>query len=211
MIRMPRVARQHWTGSHRAGSARTAVLLGVVTIAVASCASGAIGASTAVSNGQSFVGGSYSSKYVSPGARAAAPDFSGTTLTGQRFSLASDRGDVVVLNFWGSWCAPCRAEAYPLAALAKHFASAPVRFVGDDVHDYATAATAFEHTFGITYPSLNDPGAEVALAFHSTLPPTAIPSTLVIDRSGRIAARVIGEVSYDGLLALIARVLADKS
>jgi hypothetical protein len=63
----------------------------------------------------------------------------------------------------------------------------------------------------VSYPSLNDPGAQVALAFHGTLPPTAIPSTLVIDRSGKIAARVIGEVSYNGLRALIAKVLAEKT
>ncbi len=206
MTRPPRSARQSW-----AAAAGPAVLLGVAALALSACSGGAIAANNPVSSGQSFVGSSYNSAYFDPGSRTAAPAVTGTTLTGQKFSLASDRGSVVVLNFWGSWCSPCRAEAPALAALARYFHGDPVRFVGDDVHDYATAARAFEHTFGVSYPSVNDPGEQVALAFHSTVPPTAIPSTLVIDRAGRIAARVIGEVSYNGLRALIAKVLAEAA
>lgn len=191
--------------------ARPAALFGAALLAVTSCSGGPIAANNPVSSGQSFVGGSYNSVYFSPGSRSAAPAIGATTLTGQRFSLAGERGSVVVLNFWGSWCSPCRAEAPRLAALARYFSRDPVRFVGDDVHDYATAAAAFEHTFGIGYPSLDDPGEQVALAFHNTVPPTAIPSTLVIDRAGKIAARVIGEVSYNGLRALIAKVLAEQT
>jgi thiol-disulfide isomerase/thioredoxin len=203
VTRPPRFARQSW-----AATVGPALLLGVAMLALTACSGGAIAANNPVSSGQSFVGSSYNSEYFDPGSRAVAPAVTGTTLTGQKFSLASDRGSVVVLNFWGSWCSPCRAEAPALAALARYFHHDPVRFVGDDVHDYATAARAFERTFAVTYPSLNDPGEQVALAFHSTVPPTAIPSTLVIDRAGRIAARVIGEVSYNGLRGLIAKVLA---
>ena len=206
MTRLPNFARPAW-----ASTVAAAALFGVAVLAVASCSGGPIGASNPVSSGQSFVGASYNSAYFSPGARSAAPAIAATTLTGKRFSLAGERGSVVVLNFWGSWCAPCRAEAPRLAALARYFGHDPVRFVGDDVHDYATAADAFERTFGVGYPSLNDPGEQVALAFHSTVPPTAIPSTLVIDRAGKIAARVIGEVSYNGLRALIAKVLAEQT
>ena len=207
MTRTPRFARPPWVAT-----AGTAALLGLGMLAMSACSGGSIADSNNAGNaGTSFVEGSYSSVFFGPGSRSAAPTILGTTLTGQRFSLAGDRGDVVVLNFWGSWCAPCRAEAPALAALAKHFQRDAVRFVGDDVHDYATAARAFERTFGVSYPSLNDPGEQVALAFHSTLPPTAIPSTLVIDRGGRIAARVIGEVGYNGLRALIAKVLAGRT
>lgn len=206
MTRLPDFARPAW-----ASTVATAALFGAAMLAVTSCSGGAIAANNPVSSGQSFVGGSYNSVYFSPGSRSTAPAIGATTLTGQRFSLAGERGSVVVLNFWGSWCSPCRAEAPRLAALARYFSRDPVRFVGDDVHDYATAAAAFEHTFGIGYPSLNDPGEQVALAFHNTVPPTAIPSTLVIDRAGKIAARVIGEVSYNGLRALIAKVLAEQT
>ena len=196
-----------------AGPARAvrALLAGGVVLALAGCAGGAIGQNTPASSGQSFVGSTYSSAYYGPESRPKAPAVAGTTLTGSRFSLAADRGSVVVLNFWGSWCAPCRREAPAFAALATHFKSAPVRFVGDDVHDSPAAALAFERTFAIGYPSLNDPGEQVALAFHGTVPPVAIPTTLLIDRSGRIAGRVVGEISYQGLLALIHRVLAGRT
>jgi peroxiredoxin len=207
VTRTPRLARPFWLAA-----ATSTVLVGVAALALTSCSGGSIGDSNQASNsGASFVSGSYDGKYFAPGSRTAAPDIAGTTLTGHKFSLVSDRGNVVVINFWGSWCAPCRAEAPALAALARYFHGDRVRFLGDDIRDYVTAARAFERTFNVSYPSLNDPGEQVALAFHSTVPPAAIPSTLVIDRSGRIAARVIGEVSYDGLRALITHVLAGQT
>lgn len=198
-----RAARLAWAGR--------AALAVAAALAVTSCAGGPIGQNTPVSSGQSFVSGSYSSTFYRLGARPAAPRVTGALLNGQRFSLTADRGDVVVLNFWGSWCAPCRREAPVLAALSRYFGHEPVRFVGDDVHDSVIAARAFERTFAIGYPSLNDHGEQVALAFHGTVPPAAIPSTLLIDRTGHIAARVVGEVSYAGLRALIAEVLAGQS
>ena len=112
-----------------AGAVRAA-LAGAAVLVLASCSGGAIAANTP--GGSGFVSGSYSSTYYKPGSRPAAPAVGGKTLTGSRFALAADLGNVVVLNFWGSWCAPCRREAPALAALATHFKGAPVRFVGDD-------------------------------------------------------------------------------
>lgn len=196
--------------ARRTGFLRAALAgLGVLTLA--SCSGGAIAASTPLSNGTSYVGSSYSSVYYKPGSRPAAPRVTGTTLTGAKWSLASERGHLVVLNFWGSWCAPCRREAPALAALASHFKNAPVRFLGDDVHDSPATAKAFEQSFNVGYPSLNDPGEQVALAFHGTVPPAAIPTTLLIDRTGHVAARVVGGVSYNGLKSLITKILAEKS
>ena len=207
MTRLPRSA--------RCAAGMTLAMRGLLASAgllgMASCSGGAIAANTPASNKQSFVEGSYSSTYYAPGARPAAPQVSGTTLTGAKFSLAAQRGSVVVLNFWGSWCAPCRREAPALAALATSFKSAPVRFIGDDVQDSPPNALAFEQTFSIGYPSLNDPGEQVALAFHGAVPPVGIPTTLLIDRTGHIAGRIVGEVSYRGLRALIAKTLAGKS
>jgi peroxiredoxin len=185
-------------------------LAAVATLAVAGCGGGAIGQNTPLSNGQNFVSGTGTSVFK-VGSRPAAPDVSGKTLTGAHLSLASYRGSVVVINFWGSWCPPCRAEAPDLAALASRFLPRGVRFLGIDIQDDPTSAEAFMHTFEITYPSLNDPGDEIALDFRTTVPPSAIPSTLVIDRTGHIAARVIGSISYDGLKALITQVIAERS
>jgi thiol-disulfide isomerase/thioredoxin len=187
-----------------AAAAIAAALL--ATLALAGCGGGAIAADTPDSSGQSFVGSAYNSSVFRAGARPVAPDISGTTLTGQHLSLSAYRGSVVVINFWGSWCAPCRAEAPDLSALAANYATRGVRFLGIDIRDDPVSADAFIKAFGIPYPSLNDPSDELALAFRGTVPPAAIPTTLVIDRSGRIAARILGSVSYDSLRALITQV-----
>ncbi len=182
-----------------------------VVLGVAACDGGATAQQTAVGNGSSFVSGSYGTTVYQPGARPAAPRLAGTTLAGSRFVLSADRGSVVVLNFWGSWCTPCREEAPALGALARHFSGAGVRFVGVDIRDDPASAEAFMRTFRIGYPSLNDPNDAIALDFSGTVPPAGIPTTLVLDRSGRIAARVVGSVSYNGLKALIAQVSAGRA
>jgi thiol-disulfide isomerase/thioredoxin len=189
-------------------SARLPVVAAAVlaTLALAGCGGGAIGADTPDSSGQSFVGSAYSSSVFRAGARPVAPDIAGTTLAGQHLSLSAYRGSVVVINFWGSWCAPCRAEAPDLSALATHYAGHGVRFLGVDIRDDPVGADAFIKSFDVTYPSLNDPSDELALAFRGTVPPAAIPTTLVIDRSGHIAARILGSVSYDSLRDLITQV-----
>jgi thiol-disulfide isomerase/thioredoxin len=178
----------------------------VATLALAGCGGGAIGADTPASSGQSFVGSAYTSTVFQAGARPAAPDISGTTLAGQHLSLSAYRGSVVVLNFWGSWCSPCRAEAPDLTALATNYSARGIKFLGIDIRDDRVSADAFVQTFRTPYPSLNDPADELALAFRGTVPPAAIPSTLVIDRTGHIAARILGSVSYDSLRALITQV-----
>lgn len=219
MFRLPRFPRlaAHAARARLACSLRQpngaagAALSAVIALALAGCAGGAIAQDTAASNGTSFVAGSYDTTVYARGSRPVAPDVKGTTLGGRRLSLGSYRGDVVVLNFWGSWCAPCRAEAPTLEALARHFRSGGVRFIGVDIQDSPAAAEAFEHTFLISYPSLNDPSDEIALAFRSTVPPAAIPTTLVMDRSGRIAARVVGQATYATLGRLIASVAAGAS
>jgi thiol-disulfide isomerase/thioredoxin len=186
--------------------ALSAAAVALVATAAAGCAGGDIGASTPGSSGQSFVGSSYQSTFYSPSHRPDAPAVSGTTITGQHLSLSSYRGDTVVINFWGSWCAPCRSEAPALGQLARKLATDHVRFVGIDIRDQPDSARAFMQTFNVGYPSLNDPDDEIALAFHSTVPPAAIPTTLIIDSKGRIAARIFGSSSYAALQALISKV-----
>jgi thiol-disulfide isomerase/thioredoxin len=175
---------------------------------VAGCATG-IAASTPASNGQSFVAGSPGTTVFKTGTGPVAPSVSGPVVGGGRVALTAYRGHVVVLNFWGSWCTPCRAEAPGLSALAAHFKSSGVRFLGIDIRDSPATAQAFMSDFGITYPSLNDPSDNLALNFRDTVPPAGIPTTLVISRTGRITARVIGETTYNGLKALVQRAAAE--
>jgi len=190
-------------------SARRAVLgaaaAAALALGAAACGGGATAQDTAVGNGSSFVAGTYGTTVFQAGSRPEAPQVLGTTLAGGRFRLSADRGAVVVMNFWGSWCTPCREEAPALGALARQFSGSGVRFLGVDIRDDPASAEAFMRTYRIGYPSLNDPNDLIALDFRATAPPAGIPTTLVIDRSGRIAARVIGPVSYDGLKALITR------
>jgi len=112
-----------------------------------------------------------------PGHRPAAPAVSGTTLTAARLRLAGYRGRVVVLNFWASWCVPCKAEGPVLSRLWRAYQARGARFLGDDVRDTRASAAAFERRFGIGYPSLYDPSAATELAFGRVIPP-AIPDTL---------------------------------
>ncbi len=195
----------------RAAHAALAGAAALIALCGAGCSGGQIGADPPQNSGQSFVGSSYISTFYRSGQRPAVPPVSGVTLTGQKLSLAAYRGDVVVLNFWGSWCAPCRAEAPALGTLARRLAASGVRFVGIDIRDEPQSALAFMQTFGVQYPSLNDPNDEIALQFRSTVPPAAIPTTIVIDRSGEVAARIVGGATYAQLTSVISEVTGQPS
>jgi peroxiredoxin len=138
-----------------------------------------------------------------PGQQPMMPAVSGRTLTGQELRLAADRGHVIVLNFWGSWCTVCRQEAPALAVAAQQLKRSGVQFVGVDVEDNTASAKAYTQHYGIAYPSLNDPGDLVAAEFNQLIPVSALPSTLVIAPDGKIAGRVIGATSVQDLRRLI--------
>jgi thiol-disulfide isomerase/thioredoxin len=152
------------------------------------------------------VDGSTCAVLYTAGHRPVAPDFSGTTLTGTPLSFSSYRGQVVVLNFWGSWCVPCRAEASTLAAVAALYRSSGVTFLGVDVRDTTASALAFTRSFGISYPSVTDPSSTITLDFTSVVPIAGTPTTLVIDRTGHIAGAVFGSKTYPELTAILAKV-----
>jgi peroxiredoxin len=138
-----------------------------------------------------------------PGHRPLAPDFTATSLTGTTISLSSYLGKIVVLNFWGSWCPPCRAEAPTLAVLAEQYRSQGVAFLGDDVGDTPANALAFTRTVGITYPSINDPGYVVVQKFSQVAPVNDTPTTVVIDKTGHVVGMVLGTVSYGEMTTLL--------
>ena len=138
------------------------------------------------------------------GQRPLAPDVTGTSLTGSTIKLSSYRGKTVVLNFWGSWCAPCRGEAPTLAALDQQYGSKGVAFLGDDVADTPANALAFTKSAGITYPSFNDNGYLVTADFtQAGVAVNETPTTVVIDKTGHVAGMVIGAASYEQLNTLI--------
>jgi thiol-disulfide isomerase/thioredoxin len=142
-----------------------------------------------------------------PGARTAAPELSGTTIDkGVQFSLAAQKGHVVVINFWASWCDPCRDELPQLNQVATEFQPKGVRFIGVSFHgDNKSAAEAFLKGHDVPYDSLSDPDSKTVLAFRGKVTIAAPPLTLVIDKQGRIADVIDGVVIYSQLRDKIAQ------
>jgi thiol-disulfide isomerase/thioredoxin len=153
-----------------------------------------------------YVDGNDNAVLYNAGHLPLAPGFSGTTLTGSPLNFSSYRGRVVVLNFWGSWCVPCREEASTLAAVAALYHSSGVTFLGVDERDTTASAEAFTHSFGVTYPSVSDPSSAITADFTSVVPIAGTPTTLVINASGHIAGAVFGSVSYPELTTILAKV-----
>ena len=158
--------------------------------------------------GATHVDGDPSAVLYPAGHRARVPDFSGTTLSGATVNFASYRGKVVVLNFWGSWCGPCRSEGPALAALSAKYQGSKVSFLGVDVHDSPVNAVAFARGVGIKYPSINDPGYAVALTLGNTVPINGTPTTVVVDPTGHVAGAVFGPVTYSVLNSILTKVTA---
>lgn len=146
---------------------------------------------------------------IAEGDRPPAPQLSGTTLEGEPLDVADYKGKVVVLNFWASWCPPCRAEAPNLIEVAEQTEADGVQFIGVNVKNAKDEALAFERKQGVPYPSLHDqPG--VLLTRFRKLVPQVPPTTLLLDREGRIAGRFIGGVTTRELLIPVQALAAER-
>ncbi|MGW1268407.1 TlpA family protein disulfide reductase [Streptomyces sp. NPDC002491] len=181
----------------------------VAALLLSACGSGG---TSGGGGGTNFVLGKDGISTAEKGERAQVPDLSGETVAGKQLDVASFKGKIVVLNVWGSWCAPCRAEAPNFEKVSKDLQGKGVQFVGINVADpQVRSALAFEEQYGVTYPSLYDPSSKLILRFRKgTLNPQAIPSTLVVDRQGKIAARSLAALSEEKLRKMIAPILAEK-
>lgn len=182
-----------------------------VGVAVASIALTACGSGNAADTEQGYVAGDGSIVVLAPDQRQPAPAISGTALDGSTIDIADYLGKVVVLNVWASWCAPCRAEAPGLQAASQELADRGVQFVGLNTRDSSASADGFVKSFGVTYPSIVDQDGRLQLRFGDSLPPQAIPSTVVIDSQGRVAARALGKVSEDSLRGIVEDVMSERA
>lgn len=187
--------------SRRAATAVTAVL---TALTLTACSSGD-GARNAVAVGGTF-------QFHSPGGqteilyeeekRAPLPDFSGPSLMAEdeEISLSDFAGEIVVLNAWGQWCAPCRAEVDDLQLVQETLEPLGGTVLGINVRDYnQTIAQDFVTDNGVTYPSIYDPPFRSAAALGG-VPTSVIPTTIVLDRSHRPAAVFLREVTADDIL-----------
>jgi thiol-disulfide isomerase/thioredoxin len=170
----------------------------VTVFALTSCSGGGSSSSQ-----ESFVSGNGAVTMIKAANRIEAPALTGMTLSGSNYSYAFGR--VTVVNVWASWCAPCRAEIPTLIALSKKYSE--VTFIGILTRDNPPTAEAFQRRFAIPYPTLIDDS--ILLGFKGSLAANAIPSTVVIDRNGKVAGRISGEVTVASLSQLIESVSAE--
>lgn len=191
---------------------RRALGAGVVlaaTLVVAACSQDS-GAGTDVV-GQGYVSGDGSVRTWEPDDRGDVVTLTGTDYEGEAVDTSAWLGDVVVLNTWYAACAPCRAEAPDLVALANDRAADGVHVLGINTTDEAGAAQAFQRRFEVPYPSVDDRSGEVVATLSGTVPLQAVPSTVVLDREGRVAARVIGLAEGATLDALVDDVVTEAT
>ncbi|OEJ25654.1 redoxin domain-containing protein [Streptomyces agglomeratus] len=198
----------------RSNRTRRAMSAGAVAIAgaLALSACGGDGGTSSGSGGANFVTGDSGISTVARAERQPAPKLDGKTLEGKKLDVRDLKGKVVVMNVWGSWCTPCRAEAPHFAKVAKETKDKGVEFVGINTRDNSRGpALEFEEEWGVDYPSLYDPIGKLLLRFpKGSLNPTLVPSTIVIDREGKLAARYVGGVNDKKLRQMIDPLITEK-
>ncbi|CCH15391.1 TlpA family protein disulfide reductase [Micromonospora lupini] len=175
------------------------LLATVAAVALAGCSSGGSEEKSCTSDGLTIT--------CAPDERSKTPKVTGELLTGGQYDVSQARGQVVVVNFWGSWCAPCRAEADDLEATYQATKASGVTFLGVNVQDSRDKAIAFEQGRA-TYPSIFDPSSRQALNFD--IPPNTTPATVVLDRDGRIAVVIRRAVTQDELKPIVERIAGEK-
>ena len=179
-------------------NSRRFILIAVSALVLTSC--GNVGSSTAQ---QSYISGNGAVTFISANNRQMAPKLSGDTLYGTKFAFVGDK--IAVVNVWASWCSPCRAEIPTLIALSKKYSD--VQFMGILTRDNLANAEVFARQLAVPYPNFIDDS--LLLGFRNTLPANAIPTTVVLDTQGRVAARISGPVTVGGLSDLIERLAAE--
>lgn len=197
----------------RRGGARSGRVLAALTLALAlsGCVPSVTGGWTETGESAGYVSGDRSVATWPAGERTGPVEITGTDYAGTPVDLADWRGDVVVLNTWYAACPPCREEAPELVALAQDYADDGVRVLGINRTDAPGAAQAFERTFDVPYPSLHDPQSTAIAALQGKVSVNAVPTTVVLDRQGHVAARVLGAVDGTTLRALVDDVLSEPA
>lgn len=179
---------------------------------LAGCTADPLAEQYASGSTQNYISGDGSVTTIAVGEREEPVHFEGVTSEGDAVSSNDFEGEVLVINFWYAACPPCRVEAPDLEKLHVSLEGEGVSFLGVNVRDQADTARTFETETGVTYPSVIDANdGNLLLAFAGTVAPNAVPTTLVIDKKGRVAARFLGQVESPSALDTIIRdTIAEK-
>ncbi|GAA2029419.1 TlpA disulfide reductase family protein [Agromyces tropicus] len=200
------------TGPARARLAGIAALAVASVVALAGCSTDPLAEQYREGSGKGYIAGDGTIAEYPADQRGEPIAFSGTTIDGGALDSADLAGEVTVVNFWYAGCAPCRAEAPILQQVFEDFDGEGATFVGVNVRDQAPTAASFEENFGITYPSIVDANdGAVQYAFAGDVPPAAVPTTLVLDAEGRVAARILGQLEDASILSTIVGDLVDEA
>jgi len=197
----------------RVRKAASLLLAAVLAVGLTACADDPLAEEYRSGDNKGYVAGQFRVVEIPPEERGEPIVFDGVTETGETLSNADFAGDVLVVNFWYAACGPCRAEAKYLEEAAQEFAGEGAHFLGLNIYDQAETAASFAKTYSVSYPSLiaiDD--AELLLAFAAAAPLSATPVTLVLDRQGRVAARIISQLEDASILSTLVReTLAETS
>lgn len=191
---------------------RRSLLLGLASgaLLLAGCAApDSLAAQARAGDNKNYIAGDGSVSEFAPGERSAPVEMEGPLYDETVVNAKDWQGSVTVLNVWYAACAPCRTEAPTLEALYQENKNDGVLFYGINLRDTAATAAAFERTFGTTYPSFDDADGSILLALADYVPPRAVPTTLVLDKQGRVSARVLGLAEKGTLKALITSALKE--
>ena len=188
---------------------RLSAALAVVALLLAGCSPSSNDDSDVVQQGYQSGDGTTRTWVVDD--REGPLELSGTDYEGATQDVSDWRGDVVVLNTWYANCPPCRAEAPDLAALATDYAADDVQVLGINRTDDAGTAQAFERQFSVPYPSLADTDGTAIAALQGTVPVNAVPTTVVLDRSGNVAGRILGLADPSTLRSMVDGLLAEPA
>lgn len=175
------------------------LILMISTVILTACSGGG----NSSPNENAFISGSGIATYLEKSDRKNAPTISGQTLTSGELSLRKNQ--LTVINVWASWCAPCRAEAPLIQEFSENYPE--IQFAGILTRDNLSSARAFYDNFKLTYPTFIDDS--LLLGFSGSLIPNAIPTTLIIDKNGKVAVRISGEVTVAGLKKMLDKVELD--
>lgn len=183
-----------------------AALAAVLAVSLSACGSDPVAQQYLDGDGKGYISADGAVEEIPVEERGEPVIFSGMTEHGEEFDSADIAGDVTVVNFWYAGCAPCRVEAGDLEKVWQEYSDDDVSFVGINIYDQPDTALSFAKSYGVTYPSIIDVDSGAAkLAFANATPIQATPTTLVLDKQGRVAARIIGQLDGPSILSTLVK------